>query len=110
MPSRRRDCRSSSAHQHAPHNAMADAGEVARFYDRCSDLMRELLDALADAPEQPRPLPEIEDATGAAGPTASTPTESPRPAAGRSGWTPDRRERCGPRAEARAQPLPSPDS
>jgi hypothetical protein len=26
--------------EHAPHNAMADAGEIARFYDRCSDLMR----------------------------------------------------------------------
>src|SRR3712207_7227138 len=40
--------------QHAPENAMTDPGEVARFYDRCSDLMRELLDALAEAPDQPR--------------------------------------------------------
>jgi hypothetical protein len=53
-----------SVDQHAPHNAMRDAGEVARFYDRCSDLMRELLDALADAPERPRTFPEIEDALG----------------------------------------------
>jgi hypothetical protein len=50
--------------QHAPHNAMDDAGEIARFHDRCSDLMRELLDALADAPDQPRPFREIEDAMG----------------------------------------------
>jgi hypothetical protein len=50
--------------QHAPHNAMVEADEVARFHDRCSDLMRELLDALADAPDQPRPFPEIEDAMG----------------------------------------------
>jgi hypothetical protein len=50
--------------QHAPHNAMTDAGEIARFHDRCSDLMRELLDALADAPGRPRPFPQIEDAMG----------------------------------------------
>jgi hypothetical protein len=50
--------------EHAPHNAMSDAGEIARFYDRCSDLMRELLGALADAPDQPRPFPQIEDAIG----------------------------------------------
>ena len=30
--------------QHAPENAMTDPGEIARFHDRCSDLMRELLD------------------------------------------------------------------
>jgi hypothetical protein len=48
--------------QHAPHNAMDDPDEVARFHDRCSDLMRELLDALAGAPDQPRPFPDIEDA------------------------------------------------
>jgi len=45
-------------------NAMVDRGEIARFYDRCSDLMRELLDALAAAPDQPRPFPEIEDGMG----------------------------------------------
>jgi hypothetical protein len=50
--------------QHAPQNAMIEAGEIARFYDRCSDLMRELLDALADAPDQPRTFPQIEDAIG----------------------------------------------
>jgi hypothetical protein len=50
--------------EHAPHNAMEDPGEIAHFYDRCSDLMRELLDGLALAPERPRPFPEIEDAIG----------------------------------------------
>src|SRR3954462_15211843 len=50
--------------QHAPDGAMSDAGEIARFYDRCSDLMRELLDGLAAAPDRPRPFPEIEDAIG----------------------------------------------
>ena len=50
--------------QHAPQNALHDAGEIARFYDRCSDLMRELLDALAAAPDRPRPFPQIEDAMG----------------------------------------------
>ena len=43
---------------------MTDAGEIARFHDHCSDLMRELLDALADAPGRPRPFPEIEEAMG----------------------------------------------
>ena len=41
---------------------MDDAGEIERFYDRCSDLMRELLDALAAAPDHPRVFAEIEDA------------------------------------------------
>ena len=50
--------------EHAPQNAMEDAAEVGRFYDRCSDLMRELLDALADAPDRPRTFPQIEDAIG----------------------------------------------
>jgi hypothetical protein len=50
--------------EHAPANAMDDPGEIARFYDRCSDLMRELLDGLAAAPGRPRPFPEIEDAIG----------------------------------------------
>jgi hypothetical protein len=45
-------------------NALEDPGEIARFYDRCSDLMRELLDGLAAAPDQPRPFPQIEDAIG----------------------------------------------
>jgi hypothetical protein len=43
---------------------MVDPDEIARFHDRCSDLMRELLDALACAPDQPRPFPEVEDAMG----------------------------------------------
>jgi hypothetical protein len=50
--------------QHAPSNAMQDPGEIARFSDRCSDRMRELLDALAAAPDRPRPFPQIEDAMG----------------------------------------------
>jgi hypothetical protein len=50
--------------QHAPHNAMEDPGEIARFHDRCSDLMRELLDELAGAPDRPRPFGQVEDAVG----------------------------------------------
>jgi hypothetical protein len=50
--------------RHAPRNAMEDPDEIARFYDRSSDLMRQLLDALAAAPDRPRPFPEIEDAIG----------------------------------------------
>jgi hypothetical protein len=50
--------------QHAAHNAMDEPGEIAVFYDRCSDLMRELLDELAGTPDRPRPFPEIEDALG----------------------------------------------
>jgi len=50
--------------QHAPCNAMDDLDEVARFYDRCSDLMRELLCELARDPDVPRPFPAIEDALG----------------------------------------------
>jgi hypothetical protein len=50
--------------QHAPHNAMDDPGEIERFYDRCSDLMRELLEALATEPDRPRPFPDIEDTIG----------------------------------------------
>jgi hypothetical protein len=50
--------------EHAPHNAMTEPGEVERFHDRCSALMRELLEALAQAPDRPRPFPEIEDAMG----------------------------------------------
>ena len=51
-------------HQHSPQNAMEDPGEIAAFHDRCSDLMRELLEALAHTPDRPRPFPEIEDAIG----------------------------------------------
>jgi hypothetical protein len=50
--------------QHAPGNVMTDPGEIGRFYDRCSDLMRALLDGLAEAPDEPRIFPEIEDAIG----------------------------------------------
>lgn len=50
--------------EHAPGNAMDDAGEIAAFHDGCSDLMRELLDGLAAAPGRPRPFPDVEDAIG----------------------------------------------
>jgi hypothetical protein len=43
---------------------MRDAGEIARFHDRCSDLMRELLDALAARPGAPRTFPEVEASIG----------------------------------------------
>jgi hypothetical protein len=56
--------RSRTDNECVPENALVDPGEIARFYDRCSDLMRELLDGLAQAPDQPRPFPEIEDAIG----------------------------------------------
>jgi hypothetical protein len=45
-------------------SVMRDADDMARFYDRCSDLMRELLDALAGFPDEPRPFPEVEDGMG----------------------------------------------
>jgi hypothetical protein len=50
--------------EHAPQNAMEEPDEIARFYDRCSDLMRELLDGLAQTPGRPRTFPEIEEAIG----------------------------------------------
>ena len=50
--------------EHAAHNAMVDPGEIERFYDRCSELMRALLDGLAEAPDRPRTFPEVEDAIG----------------------------------------------
>src|ERR1700744_1221816 len=56
-----RIARSSTASEHRPENAMADREEIARFYDRCSDLMRELLDALAAGADTPRPFPDVED-------------------------------------------------
>jgi hypothetical protein len=43
---------------------MTDPGEIGRFHDRCSELMRELLEALAEAPDRPRTLGQIEDAMG----------------------------------------------
>ena len=54
----------STLREHTPRNALCDPDEIARFYDRCSDLMRELLEALADVPGRARPFPEIEDAMG----------------------------------------------
>src|SRR5947208_13920920 len=50
--------------EHVPENAMDEPDEIARFYDRCSDLMRELLDGLAAAPDRPRPFPAIEGTIG----------------------------------------------
>lgn len=43
---------------------MDEPAEIARFYDRCSELMRELLEGLAAAPDEPRPFPEVEAALG----------------------------------------------
>jgi hypothetical protein len=43
---------------------MDDPDEIARFHDRCSDLMRELLHALAATPDRPRTFPQVEDALG----------------------------------------------
>jgi hypothetical protein len=50
--------------EHAPHNAMSDPGEIARFRDRCSELMGALLDELARTPDAPRTFPAVEDALG----------------------------------------------
>jgi hypothetical protein len=43
---------------------MDDPDEIARFHDRCSDLMRELLGELACTPGRPRTFPQVEDALG----------------------------------------------
>ena len=43
---------------------MTEPDEIARFHDRCSPFMRELLGGLASSPDNPRPFPEIEDAIG----------------------------------------------
>jgi hypothetical protein len=48
--------------EYEPENAMEDRDDITRFHDRCSDLMRELLHALAATPDQPRTFPEVEDA------------------------------------------------
>lgn len=53
-----------AAPEHVPDNAMLDPEEIARFYDRCSDLMRALLDELGRVPDRPRAFPEIEDELG----------------------------------------------
>jgi hypothetical protein len=42
-------------------SVMRAPGDIARFHDCCSDLMRELLAALAGFPDEPRPFPEVED-------------------------------------------------
>ena len=43
---------------------MRAADEVVAFHDLCSDLMRELLAALARRPDVPRPFGDVEDALG----------------------------------------------
>jgi hypothetical protein len=50
--------------EHRPDNAMDDPDEISRFHDRCTDLMRELLDELATSPDQPRIFPDVERALG----------------------------------------------
>ena len=50
--------------EHAQGNALTEPDEVSRFPDRCSDLMRALLEELAQAPGRPRAFPQIEDALG----------------------------------------------
>jgi hypothetical protein len=43
---------------------MQEPDEIAWFHHRCSDLMRELLDALATGPYEPRPFGVVEDQIG----------------------------------------------
>jgi len=50
--------------EHVPDNAMTEPGEIAHFHDRCSELMRALLEELARHPGEPRPFWAIEDALG----------------------------------------------
>jgi hypothetical protein len=50
--------------EHCPENALDDPSAIGRFYDLCSDPMRELLDMLAAAPDSRRTFPEVEDAIG----------------------------------------------
>jgi hypothetical protein len=50
--------------EYNPHNAMDELDDVARFRDRCSQFMGELLDELATTPDRSRTFPEIEDAIG----------------------------------------------
>lgn len=45
-------------------DALEDPAEIAKFYNRCSDLMRQLLDELANGPAQPRSFPEVERTLG----------------------------------------------
>jgi hypothetical protein len=50
--------------EHAPQNAMDDADEIARFHDRCSPLMRELLHELSATPGEARTFPQVERGLG----------------------------------------------
>ena len=50
--------------EHAAHNVISDPDEIARFFDRCSEKMRELLGGLSRMPDTPRPFPEIEESIG----------------------------------------------
>jgi hypothetical protein len=50
--------------EHAPQNAMSDAGEIELFRDRCSELMGALLDELARTPGVPRTFPQVETCLG----------------------------------------------
>ncbi len=43
---------------------MVEADEIARFRDRCSELMGALLEELARTPDVPRAFPEVEAALG----------------------------------------------
>ena len=43
---------------------MDDPEAIAQFHDFCSDLMRQLLHALSDAPAEPRSFGDVEDALG----------------------------------------------
>ena len=63
---------------------MTEPGEVERFYDRASALMRALLTELATAPDQPRPFPEIEDALGWPRRDSTPRSLAPEPACPRS--------------------------
>jgi hypothetical protein len=50
--------------EHAPQNALTRPDEIERFHDRCSELMRALLEELARTPDRPRTFPQVEDALG----------------------------------------------
>ena len=43
---------------------MTNPGDIARFCDRCSDLMATLLAELASTPGRPRTFPQVEEALG----------------------------------------------
>lgn len=52
------------AEEHRLENALVDSDEIEVLYDRCSELMRELVEALAAAPDPAARFPEVEDAIG----------------------------------------------